>query len=231
MSYVICLPKAQHRHTMHKRNVVWYQKIAVLKYSTNMNDYQLRESLGNLLKKLLVKERVSKGEPMLDKLIGFLFVLGLCLLVWVIFIYRRTIIELEIPLLLWLTPGIILTPFFYTRLNNIDGMKAHWILHYILHSCMTGAVILFSFMSINYYLADDVITTKQYEVLDIGSLPGGKNDREKRKPYVIINYKGLDKQLIFSNSQMENVRNAKIVIVDVRKGKLGFDILENYILK
>lgn len=196
-----------------------------------MSDYQLQEDLGNLLKKWLVKERVSKGEPKLDKLIGFLFVLGICLLVWVIYIYRRTIIELEIPLLLWLTPGIILTPYFYSRLNNIDGMKAHWILHYILHSCMTGAVILFSFMSINYYLAEDTITIKQFDVLDIGSLSGGKNNREKRKPYVIIDYNGMDKQLIFSNSQMENVQNAKLVIVEVREGKLGFDILEDFKLK
>jgi hypothetical protein len=176
----------------------------------------------------LVGERVSNGNKKLDNLIGFLFILGLILLIWEIFIYRRTIIELKIPLLLWLTPGVFMTPLLYKRMNYIDGMKAHWTLHYILHTCMTGAFILFAFMASNLYFADNQIKNKTFDIIRKGSLPGSKGHRSERKPYVMINYEGMEKQLIFSFPETERINSAKKVNLAVKKGLWGFDILEKY---
>jgi hypothetical protein len=176
----------------------------------------------------LVGERVSNGNKKLDNLIGFLFILGLILLIWEIFIYRRTIIELKIPLLLWLTPGVFMTPLLYKRMNYIDGMKAHWTLHYILHTCMTGAFILFAFMASNLYFADNQIKNKTFDIISTGSLPGSKGHRSERKPYVMINYEGMEKQLIFSFPETERINSAKKVNLTVKRGLWGFDILEKY---
>ncbi|MCT4602166.1 MAG: hypothetical protein N4A59_04545 [Marinifilum sp.] len=193
-----------------------------------MNNFNIRRILVELFQRKLVNGRVSKGNKKLDNLVVGLGFLGLVLLFLEILIYRKTIIELKIPLMIWLTPGIILTPIFYNKLNDIDGMKAHWILHYILHSCMTGAFVLFSFMSINYFFASSSIETKKFKVLETGSLSGGKGSRNKRKPYVVINYEGMEKDLIFPHSEMENVMNSKAVMLDVRKGLFGFDVLDEY---
>lgn len=191
----------------------------------------MSRSLENILRKNLVKGRVSKGNKKLDNIIVFLFILGIALLTCEIYIYRKTLIELKIPLMIWLSPGIILTPIFYNKLNDIDGMKAHWSLHYILHSCMTGAFVLFSFMGVNYFFADKEVISKEFKVQETGSLAGGKGNRNKRSPYVVINYEGMEKQLVFLNSQMDKVMNSKTAVLKVRKGRLGFDVLENYSVK
>lgn len=173
-------------------------------------------------------ERVSNGNKKLDYLVVVLLFLGLILLIWEIFIYRRTIIELNIPLFLWLTPGVFLTPLLYKRINYIDGIKTHWTLHYILHTFMTGAFILFSFMASNLYFADNKIENKKFDIIGKGSLPGSKRHRNERKPYVMINYEGMEKQLIFSYPETDKINSAKKVNLTVKRGLWGFDILEIY---
>ncbi|MBN2395039.1 MAG: hypothetical protein JXC36_01090 [Candidatus Atribacteria bacterium] len=193
-----------------------------------MIDYHIRKGLEGILKKTLVKERVSKGNKKLDALITILFFVGLILLFWEVFIYRRTIIELKIPLLIWLTPGVFLTPLLYDTFNKIDGMKAHWTLHYVAHTCMTGAFLLFGFMASNYYFADNHTVDKRFEIIKKGSLPGSKGHRDEREPYVEIDYNGFEKQIVFQYSDTEKINSAKYVNLTVKKGLLGFDILERY---
>jgi hypothetical protein len=193
-----------------------------------MNTRQNKKPTNKTAKFNLFGERVSDGNKKLDRLVGFLFLLGLVLLVWEIFIYRRTIIELKIPLLIWLTPGVFLTPLLYKKMNFIDGMKAHWTLHYILHTCMTGGVILFAFMASNFYFASNEIENKKFEIIGFGSLPGSKGHRSERKPYVMINYQGMEKQLIFSYLDTDKVNSSTKVNVAAKRGLWGFDILERY---
>ena len=183
------------------------------------------------LSKLFVKERVSQGNKKQDRLLSALLIIGLLLLLWQIVLYRRTIIPLKIPLLLWLIPGIPLTPILYRTLNQADGMKAHWILHYIAHTWMTGSILLFAFMASNYYLADSTVVQEQFEILEKGSLPGGKHHRHERKPYVMIDYHGFEKQIIFTYPKTSEVEQASLIQVSVRKGLWGFDILQEYSLQ
>jgi len=176
----------------------------------------------------LVKERVSDGNKKLDNLVGFLFMLGLVLTIWEIYLYRLTIINLKIPLTIWLIPGLFMTPLLYNKMNNIDGKKGHWILHYLCHTVMTGGIILFIFMALNFYLADKTIVEKRFKVLRTSSMSGPTGHRNERQPYVVINYSGFEKQLIFSNQEMKIVLPSKSVRLKIRNGFLGFDILESY---
>jgi hypothetical protein len=184
--------------------------------------------LTNLLVKILTKGRVSEGNKKLDNLVVFLFILGILLFIGVAIIGNKTIIDFKIPLLICLTPGIILTPLFYNQLNYIDGLKIHWIAHYFLHTCMTGSILLFSFMATNYYFADKEITTKKIEILDKGSSSGPKGKEEERVPYVIINYDNLEQKLKFSYFETEVIDSAKFVNIFIRKGFFDFDIIEKY---
>lgn len=113
-------------------------------------------------------------------------------------------------------------------MNYIDGRKGHWILHYVLHTCMTGGFILFSFMATNFYFADNQINKRTFVINTKGSLSGSKRHRSERKPYVLINYDGIEKQLIFSYSDTDKINSAKKVHLNIKKGFLGFDILESY---
>jgi len=193
-----------------------------------MSNYALTNSLINLAKKYLIKERVSDGNKKLDTIITILFFLGMFLLVCQIGYLRVTIINSEVPLLILFVPGLILTPFLYNTMNNIDGLKAHWILHYVAHTFMTGGILLFLFMATNYYFAENTIQEKRIEVLRTESSSGPKYHREQRIPNVIINYEGIEENLSFSNPEMEKVMKAKFVRLFVKKGFFGFDIIEKY---
>lgn len=193
-----------------------------------MNKNQTKRTTKKIVRFSLIGQRVSSGNKKLDKLVGFLFILGLILLYLEILIFRETIIDLTIPLIIWLTPGVVMTPLLYGKMNNIDGMKAHWSLHYVLHTCMTGAFILYFFMASNFYLADNQIEKKSFKIIRTGSLPGPKGSRNEREPYVFINYEGLEKQLLFSFNVTDKINSAKEVELSVRKGFFGFDILDKY---
>jgi len=193
-----------------------------------MNKRQNKKLANKTRQFRLIGERVSSGNKKLDSLVVILFFLGLILLLWEIFIYRKTIIEFKIPLIIWLTPGIFLTPVLYKTMNYIDGMMAHWTLHYILHTCMTGSFVLFAFMASNYYFAENQIEQKTFKIIGNGSLAGAKGQRSKRIPFVMIKYQGMEKQLIFSYSETDRINSAEMVNLTVKKGLWGFDILEKY---
>ncbi len=65
-----------------------------------------REIVNKIGQFRLLGERVSNGNKKLDGLVSALFFSGLILLLWVMMIYNKTIIELKIPLMIWLIPGL-----------------------------------------------------------------------------------------------------------------------------
>lgn len=175
------------------------------------------------------KERSSNKSTKQEKFISFLFILGLVLLVWEIFIYRRTIIAFNIPLIIFIIPGVFLTPVFYEKLNKIQGMNLHFLTHYFLHSFTSGSFILFLFMSSNFYFAENYTTEKRLEIISKGSLAAGKGRPVyKRQPYVMVHYGKVEKQLIFSYSDTDKINSASKVHLTARKGLWGFDVLESY---
>ena len=217
----------------------------------NLRIKQLREKQNAYLKK----------NKRLDNIISGLFVLGLFLTAWEILIYRNTIINVNIPLLIFLVPGIFLTPIFYKKLNEIDPIEVYdcdtifklffskigllrllpskfkipntkadlflWVfMHYLLHTIITGGILMFLFMATNFYFADNSIIEKRFKIEKIDSLPGSKGEREKRQPYVVIDYEGMKKELIFSYEETEKVKTAKYAVMKVSKGFLGYDILK-----
>ena len=70
------------------------------------------------------KEQVSNKSTKQEKFILFLFHLGLVLLIWEVSIYRRTIIAFNIPLIIFIIPGVFLTLVFYEKFDKIqDAFK------------------------------------------------------------------------------------------------------------
>ena len=59
-------------------------------------------------------------------------------------------------------------------------------------------------------------------------MPGPKHHRNERQPLVIIDSFNFEKELVFRYADTEVVDKADSVIISIRKGGLGFDILEEY---
>lgn len=163
--------------------------------------------------------------------VSALFLVSLGLIIWEIFLYRSTIIDVKILLIIFFLPGIILTPIFYNLLNKIEGAVGHWILHYLLHTVIVGGILIFSFMSLNYYAADEFTKTESFMIKKKDSLVGRKGHRNERKPYAMIDYHGFEKQIIFNHSYESQMETSKRVVLITRDGFLGFPILDDYYLE
>ena len=59
-------------------------------------------------------------------------------------------------------------------------------------------------------------------------MSGPKGHSDERQPLVTIDYFSFEKELVFRYVDTDKVNRADSVTVVVRKGGLGFDILDNY---
>lgn len=156
-----------------------------------------------------------------------IFFLGLILIIFEISLYRKTIINIYIPISIILVAGLTgfiinkehykktyaLTSNFYPLIQNL---------------CSWGFISYYLFMSINYYFSEEKTTTYKFPIKEKSSLPGPKYNRDKREPLVRIDYFDFEKELIFRHFESDKVNRADSVIISVKKGKLGYDILDEY---
>ena len=153
--------------------------------------------------------------------------LGLVLIVFEIFIYRQTIINTYIPISIIIVVGFLTFHFtkkHYKRTYSLIGNFFP-----IMQNLISwGFISCYIFMAVNYYLADKKITEYKFEIKEKSSMPGFKGHRNERKPLVRIDYSNIEKELVFRYADTEKVNKADRVTVMVRKGGLGFDILDNY---
>jgi hypothetical protein len=166
-----------------------------------------------------------KGNKKLDFLVSSLFFIGICLFIWTLSLFQHTIMDVTILFAILLIPTFILTPLFYNKLNEIEGKKMAWYIHFLIHIAMTGSFLLFSVLSTNYYLAESQKSNFKFRIIKIGRLSSRKG---KGVPYAVINYKGMEKQLEFRQSDSDKLDTAHFVNMEVKKGFLGFDVLEKF---
>lgn len=160
---------------------------------------------------------------------GSILFLGLILIICEISIYRKTLIPLYIPLSILLTVGIV--TYFLSRKHykTIYSSPSNFVL--IAQNMLSwGCIACYVFMASNYYLAEKQTTKYTFVIQKKSSLPGTKYNREKRQPLATINYFGFEKELVFAYSDTHKFNSSKKIKVVVKKGSLGFDILDNYFL-
>ncbi|HEY0031550.1 MAG TPA: hypothetical protein VGC65_12370 [Bacteroidia bacterium] len=157
-------------------------------------------------------------------LTGFL---GSVLMFFGIFIYRQTIIDTYIPI------SIIIAVCFFTFYFNRKHYKKTYLLtgnfFPIMQNLISwGFISCYIFMATNYYLADKTTTEYRFLIKEKSWMSGSKHHRGERKPLVTIDYFKFEKELVFRYADTDEVNKADSVIVKVRKGGLGFDILDDY---
>lgn len=178
----------------------------------------------------MTSETIKKKSKQLDKWKIFYFVTfltGITLLVFEISIYRVTIIRTIIPVSIILSVGVLIFLFNKNHFNKINNTRG---VFFPLMQNITswGFIACYLFMSTNYYLSDNELKELKFEIKSKSSMPGPKGRRDERKPLVTIDYFGFKKELVFSYEDTERIENADKVNLTVRKGLLGFDILDHY---
>lgn len=155
----------------------------------------------------------------------FLFLIGIFLIILEIDIYRSTLIVWTIPTAIWIASGILITPF------TLALLKKHFddsgiILKILFNVGAFGSIILYLFMALNFYFPFNREYIYRIKIINTGNLAKGRNGCGN--PYADVKVKGVDKQLIFPCGS--EVRNYSEVILTVKTGLLGFDIITKKIL-
>ena len=153
--------------------------------------------------------------------------IGMILIIFEVFIYRRTMITPIIPISIILGIGTV------AFLLNKEHYKATYSLNGNFYPFMQniiswGFISCYIFMSLNYYFADPATQVHRFVIANKDSMPGTKGRRHERSPTVTFDYFNLKKELVFDYSDTDRILEADSVTVSIRKGALGFDVLESY---
>jgi heme/copper-type cytochrome/quinol oxidase subunit 2 len=168
-----------------------------------------------------------KNEKFWKRFYGLTGFLGLVLIMLEIFIYRRTIIATYIPISIILIIGFL--TFYFNRQHYKKTFSLKGNFFPIMQNLISwGFIAGYIFMAINYYLADKTTTEYKFPIKEKSSMSGSKGHRDERQPLITIDFFKFEKQLIFRYADTDKVNKADSIMVKVRKGGLGFDILDSY---
>ena len=163
-----------------------------------------------------------------------IFFVGLVLMIWEIKIYRQTIIDIEILLVIIFVVGILTTFFSLKDFQNLFNYKRKSTLYlwtFVQSTVSWGFIACSVFMFTNYYLASDEYNKQTFEIFERSSLAGRKYHRDERKPTFKILYNGKIKELVFPHKYYEKMDSYQNVELIVKNGFLGYDILIEQRLK
>lgn len=157
----------------------------------------------------------------------FVLILGIFLAIFEIEIFRKTLISSYIPISIVLIFGFL--GFFLNKkhLKYIYPVSGNFIL-IVQNICSWGFIFCYLFMATNYYLSNKI--TKEYKTIikEKSSMPGPKGNRSEREPLVRFDYFDFEKELVFKFRDTEKVNSADSVKIIIKKGRIGFDVLESY---
>lgn len=174
-----------------------------------------------------IESKMSSKQKIWIFFYNIILFLGLFLIIFEVLIYRKTIISIYIPISIILIVGLLAFYFNKKNYNKIYPSANNFIS--IIQNIMSwGFITSYLFLAINYYLAEKTITNYKLKIKGKSSMPGSKYHREDREPLVKVDYFTFEKELVFNFEDTDKVNSADSVEVSVRKGRLGFDILDSY---
>lgn len=159
---------------------------------------------------------------------GITFFTGLISSVFMINIYRVTIISWKPKFYFALTTGLFLTLLTRNSKFITDCFPDKSILYAFFYCIVAvGFFTNYLFFSFNYCFAFPEITYYSFPIKEKSSMPGPKGHRSEREPLVMFDYFGQEKELVFAYSQTSQVAQATKILISIKKGRLGFDIVSS----
>ena len=163
-----------------------------------------------------------------SNLLGSLFLCGLILTIWEIYIFRVTFISVYIPLSVWVLTGFFMTPilkkiFNIYCFNPYTPERSPLFFHYLYNIVTFGGILVFLFMWTNQTFNDKSRNVITLPIVSYGYL--AKSRRSCGEPYAHIIYKDKEKELVFPcGTEIEKFSS---VYIEVSKGLYSFDVITN----
>jgi len=191
--------------------------------------------VSNAAKRKALIARLSSQYPhynLISNMFGFFFIASLSLSIWEVGIYRQTIIPFSIPLAVYFSTGVAITPLL-KRLLNIYVFNPYNpghlpIFFHVFYNIVTwGGITLFGLMWVNYHLAGEQTKYVSLTIQSSGHFAKGKHGCGEG--YVNVIYNGSAKELVFSCSTQVEIY--KLVHLETAMGFLGFEIIKGQELR
>lgn len=148
-------------------------------------------------------------------------ILGIGLLMFEIYLYRRTLIPFSVPLTVTLVFTAI--TFFIIKADYKRTYDNSALFYSLVQSLISfGFIGCFCFMALNYYLAENDFETVSFPIKSKHTI-GTKNPQ----PAIEIDYNGISKQFVFYTGQQQEMNASDSVVLTVQKGLLGYDVFKN----
>ncbi|MBC6607492.1 hypothetical protein H8B13_11745 [Hymenobacter sp. BT188] len=165
-------------------------------------------------------KRKEKKKLVAEIIISILIISGLLLSVCEVILYRKTLISSN--LLISIAFVIALTVTIFTRgIFRIYLDTNNFFLQLLYNLTSWGGIIVYLFMSLNYYFPSDSPSIVRASILKSGKLAQGRYGC--RDPYVEVYVKGVNKEIFFPcGFDTEGYSYARVTL---RKGLFGFDTI------
>ncbi len=158
-----------------------------------------------------------------DTLLFFLFLISMSLTIWGINIYRLTIIEIKYLFAVAII-GITVALFLLPRFLKSSYSK-FW--SFLITSAIGAGLFYFGFLFLNQRFADNHLQIEDFAILKRGKFPRGGFGSHCEQPYIIINFHGVEKQLVFYCLQTEMIKHAKKIELSYSRGAFGFNVIRS----
>jgi len=99
---------------------------------------------------------------------------------------------------------------------------------FILNLASWGFIACYIFMASNFFFAEKNGATCNLKIEGKGVLLEPTRHHRTDEQYIQVNYLGNEKQLVFHYLYSAQIKTADSVKITVRKGALGFEIIDKY---
>jgi hypothetical protein len=156
-----------------------------------------------------------------DQILSCLFLVAILSAFWAISIYRVTVVETRYLI------GILFVGSLLGILSLTFARKSTLPKFFILLiQSLVGAIIsLTMLLFLNRQFADRRSEQSKFEIIKKGEFSKGRFSN-CRQPYIIINFGGVEKQLVLYCYEVELIEAASVVSLTYSKGLFGFSVLQ-----
>lgn len=167
--------------------------------------------------------RKKKTKFKSEKFIGFLTFLSLIAIFWEFMIFRKTLISIYIPLMLFIGGGFILFLILKNKIKYyVESSYSNSLIAF--HGViMFGGLLMFLFMAANFYLSTGENEVHELKVINSGELNSRRSDCDPQT--ATVEYYGFEKQLVFGCHT--DLSNTKSIKVKMQKGLFGFFVVKD----
>ncbi|WP_276500803.1 hypothetical protein [Terrimonas pollutisoli] len=165
----------------------------------------------------------NKSSDKKQKLTAYLLIIiDTILLVWGLILLEKIFIHSKILSLSIIGGGVLGVIVIYLIWNG----KGHGLFVTCFYGVLSGvSVLIFFITAINYYFKSDLVEKVTLEIIETGNY--AKRKSNCRKPYVLLEFKGITKEVAFPCEYEKSISGYKTVSLTLATGFLGFYVITN----